>query len=82
MSSVGSVKKKLVGTVVSDVASKTLVVKVVRRYMHPKYSKFVQRTKKYHVHDEHNTGKLGNIVTIIESRPYSKTKKWELFKIN
>ena len=73
-------KKKLSGIVVSDVADKTIVVKVVRRYKHPKYSKFLQDSKRYHAHDEKNESKAGDKVTIIESRPYSKTKKWEVFK--
>ena len=72
-------KKKLSGTVVSDVCEKTAVVKVIRRYKHPIYSKFVQTSKKYHVHDEKNELKIGDAVTIIESRPYSKKKRWEIY---
>ena len=72
-------KRKLRGTVVSDKADKTIVVKVQRRFKHPIYSKFVNKTKKYHAHDEQNQAKIGDLVTIIESRPHSKTKKWELF---
>ena len=75
-----SSKKKFTGVVVSDVANKTAVVKVVRRYKHPKYSKFIQKSKKYHVHDEENTLKEGQKVTIVESRPYSKNKRWEIYK--
>ena len=67
------------GTVVSDKTDKTVVVKVVRRFKHPIYSKFVNKTKKYHAHDESNTAQIGDVVTIIESRPHSKLKKWELF---
>ena len=52
-----SSKKKLTGIVVSDVSEKTAVVKVVRRYKHPKYSKFIQKSKKYHVHDEKKCSK-------------------------
>lgn len=71
-------KRKLQGVVVSDKTDKTIVVKVARRFMHPKYSKFVTSSKKYHAHDANNTAKEGDVVTIIESRPYSKLKKWEL----
>jgi small subunit ribosomal protein S17 len=72
-------KRTMKGTVVSDKADQTVVVKVQRRFKHPIYSKFVNKTKKYHAHDESNTAKIGDVVTIIESRPHSKLKKWELF---
>lgn len=75
-------KKKLIGEVVSAAGSKSIVVKVQRRFKHPIYRKFVTKSKKYHAHDEKNTAEVGNVVTIIESRPHSKLKKWELFKIN
>ena len=71
-------KKSLKGVVVSDKADKTIVVKVQRRFKHPIYSKFVTTTKKYHAHDAENSAKIGDVVTIIESRPHSKLKKWEL----
>lgn len=74
-------KRKLRGTVVSDATDKTIVVKVQRRFKHPIYSKFVNKTKKYHAHDEANTAKVGDVVTIIESRPHSKLKKWELVSV-
>ena len=74
-------KRTLTGVVTSDANNKSIVVKVVRRFKHPKYSKFVHRSKKYHAHDEQNTAKSGDVVTIIESRPHSKLKNWELFKI-
>ena len=73
-------KKKLEGIVTSDKADKTVVVKVQRRFKHPKYSKCVFKSAKYHAHDENNEAKVGDKVTIIESRSYSKTKTWELFK--
>lgn len=75
-------KRTLEGVVVSDKTSKTIVVNVARRYKHPKYSKFVTKTKKYHAHDEQGTAKTGDRVTIIESRPFSKLKKWELAKVH
>lgn len=74
-------KRRLTGIVVSDTNDKTLVVKVARRFMHPKYNKFVQKSKKYHAHDPQNNGKLGDRVTIIESKPFSKLKKWELLEV-
>ena len=74
-------KKRLTGTVVSACNDKTVVVNVLRRFMHKKYSKFVHATKKYHAHDASNKAKIGDNVTIIESRPYSKLKKWELLEI-
>ena len=74
-------KRKLNGTVVSAKNDKTIVVKVVRRFKHPRYSKFVHRSKNYHAHDEKNSAELGSSVTIIESKAYSKLKKWELFSL-
>lgn len=75
-------KRTLKGVVVSDKADKTIVVKVQRRFKHPIYSKFVNSTKKYHAHDDANSAKIGDVVTIIESRPHSKLKKWELMTKN
>jgi small subunit ribosomal protein S17 len=75
-------KKKLKGTVVSAKADQTLVVRVERRFKHPIYSKFVTKSKKYHAHDAQNKAQLGDTVTIIESRPYSKLKRWELVTVN
>lgn len=71
-------KRKLIGEVVSSKSAKTVVVKVERRYMHGGYSKFLTTSKKYHAHDESDSIKVGDIVTIIESRPHSKLKKWEV----
>lgn len=75
-------KRKLEGVVVSDKGEKTIVVNVVRRYKHPIYHKFVNKSKKYHAHDENGKAKAGDMVTIIESRSFSKLKKWELLSIN
>lgn len=75
-------KKKLKGTVVSAKSNQTLVVRVERRFKHPIYSKFVTKSKKYHAHDAENKAQLGDTVTIIESRPYSKLKRWELVSVN
>jgi small subunit ribosomal protein S17 len=77
-----SSKRRLTGEVVSDKASKTIVVKVNRRTMHPKYSKYVTKSKKYHAHDESEQATVGNTVTIIESKPHSRLKRWELVSID
>lgn len=74
-------KRTLTGEVVSDKTAKTIVVRVERKTMHPKYNKFVTTSKKYHVHDEKEEASLGNFVTIIESKPHSKLKRWELVSI-
>jgi small subunit ribosomal protein S17 len=69
-------KRILQGVVVSDKQDKTVVVRVERQVMHPVYKKFVKKSKKYAAHDENNKFKVGDIVSIIESKPYSKTKAW------
>ena len=71
-------KRQLQGVVVSDKQDKTVVVKVERRFTHPVLKKTVRRTKNYHAHDEANAAKVGDIVAIEESRPYSKLKTWAL----
>ena len=71
-------KRVLTGTVVSDKADKTVVVRVERRFTHPVMKKTVRRSKKYHAHDEANVFKTGEIVRIIECAPKSKTKTWEV----
>ena len=81
MSSEKKFKRKLNGVVVSDKNTQTIVVDVVRRYKHPKYQKFVNKSKKYHAHDAKGEAKVGDTVTIIESRPYSKLKNWELLSV-
>ena len=70
-------KRVLKGIVVSDKAEKTITVKVSRKVMHPVYKKYINRSKKYSVHDEENKFKIGDKVSIRESRPYSKNKKFE-----
>ena len=71
-------KKKLNGKVVSDKNDKTIVVLVKRKYSHPFFGKAITSSKKYHVHDEENKFKIGDDVKIIESKPYSKKKRWEV----
>ena len=71
-------KKILLGKVIRDKNDKTIVVLVKRKYIHPVFSKVITSSKKYHAHDEKNKFKIGNDVKIIESKPYSKKKKWEV----
>ena len=71
-------KRVLTGTVVSDKADKTVVVRVERRVKHPLYGKIIRRSKKYHAHDEGNEFKPGDTVRIDETRPMSKTKTWKV----
>ena len=68
-------KRSLTGIVVSA-NSKTIVVEVTRRVRHKLYKKIIKRTKRYHAHDENNEHKIGDMVTIQESRPISKIKSW------
>lgn len=69
-------KRVLQGTVVSDKNDKTVVVEVERRFTHPLFKKTVRKTKKYHAHDEKNVFKTGDKVSIEESAPISKNKRW------
>jgi small subunit ribosomal protein S17 len=62
----------------SDSCNKTITVVVERRVMHPLYKKIVTKSKRYHVHDEKNAFKVGDVVRIRECRPISKTKRWEV----
>jgi len=66
------------GTVVSKMGIKSVVVKVEYRELHPVYGKVIIRSKKYHVHDEADTAKVGDKVTIMETRPLSATKRWRI----
>lgn len=69
-------KRVLQGVVVSSKTDKTITVKVERRFKHPIYKKIVKVSKKYTAHDPENTYKDGDKVSIVESRPISKTKSW------
>jgi small subunit ribosomal protein S17 len=71
-------KKVFTGTVVSDKMDKTVVVSVTRLTQHPVYKKTIKRTSKLKAHDPENRYKTGDKVTITESRPYSKDKKWRV----
>ncbi|MGP0059517.1 MAG: 30S ribosomal protein S17 [Beijerinckiaceae bacterium] len=69
-------KRILQGVVVSDKQNKTVVVKVERRFTHPLFKKTVRRSKNYHAHDETNRCKVGDTVSIEETRPISRLKRW------
>ena len=71
-------KRILQGTVVSDKNTKTVVVKVERRFLHPVLGKTVRRSKKYHAHDEKGEFKAGDVVRIQECKPLSKLKSWQV----
>jgi small subunit ribosomal protein S17 len=71
-------KKILTGVVVSDKPDKTITVMVERKYSHPTLKKVVKVKKKYNAHDENNKFKAGDKVSIIESKPFSKNKKFEV----
>ena len=70
-------KKILNGKVIRDKNNKTIVVMVKRKYSHPFFGKVINSAKKYHAHDENNKFKIGDKVRIIESKPFSKKKRWE-----
>jgi small subunit ribosomal protein S17 len=74
-------KKIYSGKVVSDKMEKTVVVAVTRTFQHPLYKKTVKKITKFKAHDEENKCQMGDKVQIIESRPLSKDKRWEVIKI-
>ena len=71
-------KKILKGIVTSSKSNKTIVVEVTRRFKHPFYEKIIKRSKKYHAHDENNKYTEGQQVSIIECKPISKKKTWQV----
>lgn len=74
-------RRAVVGTVVSDKMQKTIVVKVDRRVRHSLYKKYIERSQRYKAHDENNEAKVGDLVTLVESRPLSRDKRWVLQSI-
>ena len=74
-------RRRLTGRVVSDKMDKTVTVLVEHRVKHPLYGKFVTRSKKYHAHDEKNEFHPGDLVTIEECRPLSRTKSWTVVSL-
>ncbi len=74
-------KRTLTGKVVSNKMDKSVTVLIERRVKHPVYGKYITRSTKLHAHDENNVCKEGDIVTIAECRPISKTKAWALVEV-
>ena len=74
-------RRRLVGTVTSDKMDKTVVVTVERKYRHSLYEKVVRSAKKYMAHDERNDCRIGDKVQIVETRPYSRRKRWAVEEI-
>jgi small subunit ribosomal protein S17 len=71
-------KNEKIGEVISTKMAKTIVVEVTRRVAHPMYKRIVTKRKKFYAHDEERTAKTGDIVRILECRPLSRLKRWEL----
>ena len=76
-----NLRKVRQGVVISDKMYKTIVIASKFKEKHPIYGKFVQKTKKYHAHDEKNEAQVGDTVQIMETRPLSRTKRWRLVQI-
>ena len=76
-----NLRKERIGVVVSNKMEKSIVVAVKRKEKHPKYGKFVNKTKKFVAHDEENKCDIGDTVLIMETRPLSKNKRWRLVNI-
>ena len=76
-----NLRKSRVGMVVSDKMNKTVVVAIQDNVVHPMYGKIIKRTLKVHAHDENNECGIGDKVSIMETRPLSKTKRWRIVSI-
>ena len=74
-------RKERIGEVISNKMTKTIVVRVERRFSHPRYKKVLTRFKKFYAHDEQGAARLGDRVRIAETRPLSKLKNWRLVEI-
>jgi small subunit ribosomal protein S17 len=74
-------RKERIGVVVSNKMHKTIIVRVERRFPHPRYGKIITAYKKFYAHDETNQAQVGDRVRIMECRPLSKTKRWRLVEI-
>jgi len=81
MSETSATVRTVTGTVISDKMDKTATVLIERRVKHPVYGKYIRRSTKLHVHDEDNACREGDVVTIQECRPISRTKSWKLVEI-
>jgi len=76
-----NIRKERIGVVVSNKMDKSIVIAVKRKVKHPVYGKFVNKTNKFHAHDEENTCNIGDTVRIMETRPLSKNKSWRLVEV-
>tara|TARA_Y100001970_G_scaffold278737_1_gene384886 strand:+ start:3377 stop:3628 length:252 start_codon:yes stop_codon:yes gene_type:complete len=76
-----SKRRELVGTVIPSKMDKTVVVEIARKFPHPKYKKYVSKTKKYYAHNVDVECNAGDLVRIIESKPLSKLKRWRVLGI-
>ena len=76
-----NLRKKRIGIVVSDKMQKTIVVQIRRKALHPFYGKVIEKAVKFKAHDEKNTAKIGDRVSIEETRPVSKQKRWRLVEV-
>ena len=74
-------RKERTGEVISDKMTKTIIVRVERRFRHPQFKKVVTSYKKFVAHDEKSEAKVGDRVRIVETRPLSKTKRWRLVEV-
>src|ERR1700704_498449 len=74
-------KNEKVGSVVANKMAKTIVVEVIRRVPHPVYKRIVRKRKRFYAHDEQETANVGDVVRIIECRPLSKLKRWQLKEV-
>jgi len=74
-------RKERTGEVISDKMTKTIIVRVERRFPHPRYKKVITGYKKFYAHDEKSEAKVGDRVKIEETRPLSKTKRWRLVQV-
>jgi small subunit ribosomal protein S17 len=81
MEKVRNLRKERTGVVFSNKMDKTITVAVKWKEKHPIYGKFVNKTKKFHAHDEKNDCSIGDTVRIMETRPLSKTKRWRLVEV-
>ena len=82
MSEQMSVAREITGRVISNKMDKTITVLVVRRVQHPVYNKYINRSTKFHAHDANNECNEGDLVTIAQCRPLSKSKSWRLVRID
>ena len=76
-----SLRKVRLGEVVSNKMDKTIVVRSITRVPHPKFGKIIKHVSKFHAHDEKNEAQIGDRVSIMETRPLSKTKRWRLIEV-